>query len=648
MTLIRKINKIVLLEISVCLLLFIACDTNKRQHEKHESLISKDTLEASEFIKQGTAFLAIKVDSVLPYALKAIESSNRIKWRKGQWTGNELLAKYFQKKEQLDSAFFYFQKSLQICELHTDSFYVDILQSNLDFLKAATYNNLGQIFYASANYNLAIQNHLKALEIQDNYKTSTFTEDLGIAKNYLAINEIDSAFNIYKKVRDNALFRGDSVSLIKAHSGFGTIFYNLKDIDNSIASFDSALIISKAINYDEIYTLYSNLGGIYPLKSINDPANEDEYSKKGREYLIKALDVSDSIGIKQNQAAIRNNIGNYYRRIGQLNFAEKYYLEALEISEKNNLKDYKLTIFQALAKLYAEQGKFEMAYNYSQAALNLGDSISNSKVQIQANTQIISYEYKKQQMELKAQKDSEIQQQKNRAILAMSFAAISILLAYAFVRNIKIKKKIELQKSIIEKNIVENSFLRTRMDPHFVSNCIRSAKMFIIRSEHDGALKYLERFDNSMRNLVEMTGSDLVTLEIELNNIRNYLELEEPRIENGLEWEIIIDENVDTEDIEVPPLIFQPFVENAAIHGIKNIDKKGKILICIKNIKDRIILIIEDNGRGFKADAIKNSSKGIDLTIQRLSMFTKLNKADATIKIEHLVEGTRVIIEFNA
>ncbi|MBL0031060.1 MAG: hypothetical protein IPP27_02360 [Bacteroidetes bacterium] len=125
------------------------------------------------------------------------------------------------------------------------------------------------------------------------------------------------------------------------------------------------------------------------------------------------------------------------------------------------------------------------------------------------------------------------------------------------------------------------------------------------------------------------------------------MELEKPRITNNLEWKIDVDSDIDLEEVELPPLILQTFVENCVKHGINGIPRIGQIKIVCKKAEGRINITIEDNGTGVDLKYKNEGSQGLKLTRDRLAMFTKINNADASLEIHNLVSGTKVVISFN-
>ncbi len=189
-------------------------------------------------------------------------------------------------------------------------------------------------------------------------------------------------------------------------------------------------------------------------------------------------------------------------------------------------------------------------------------------------------------------------------------------------------------KGILKRKIkdVEMQTLRSQMNPHFLFNSLNSINSFIVQQKSREASSYLTTFSKLMRNILENSRYETISLEKELDTLKMYLELEAVRLEHKFDYEIICDKNLDLESIKIPPLIIQPFAENAIWHGLHNKKEKGLLKIVVQNEKfDVLNLKIIDDGIGRKASAllkkeqVKHKSYGIDITINRLILSNPKN-----------------------
>ena len=230
--------------------------------------------------------------------------------------------------------------------------------------------------------------------------------------------------------------------------------------------------------------------------------------------------------------------------------------------------------------------------------------------------------------------------------------------------NEKLSDKIESHKlaeveALYEKQINELKLtsLLSQMNPHFIFNALNSIKLYIIKNEAKVAAYYLNKFSKLIRKILEASTKKEVTIEEELETMNLYMTLENIRFSNEIVYTINADEKIDLEAIKVPPLVLQPFVENAIWHGLSSKKEEKKIMISINEIdKNYLEIIIEDNGIGRKASAkikseksINRKSIGINLSKDRLTNFSKALKNNYSIYYEDLEDnkkatGTKVIL----
>ncbi len=199
--------------------------------------------------------------------------------------------------------------------------------------------------------------------------------------------------------------------------------------------------------------------------------------------------------------------------------------------------------------------------------------------------------------------------------------------------------------------------MRAQMNPHFIFNVMSSIRNYMQENDLASAEKYLTSFAKLVRYTLDNSSVQEVSLEEELNALRSYAFLEMQRFEGGFHFEIINDPEIDTDEIMVPSLLLQPFVENAIKHGIDKSEGRGKILILIHKINESVAIAIEDNGIGRANSEIlnlenrgKHTSFGSRLTFERIEAFNKAYNKDIKAKIVDLLDssgkaaGTRVEI----
>ena len=216
--------------------------------------------------------------------------------------------------------------------------------------------------------------------------------------------------------------------------------------------------------------------------------------------------------------------------------------------------------------------------------------------------------------------------------------------------------KLQFQKNITD---VSLTALRAQMNPHFIFNCLNSIKLYTTQNNNEAASEYLTKFSRLIRLVMENSRDDKVLLSSELNTLQLYIEMEVMRFKEKIQYSICVEKDVETDYIEVPPLLIQPYVENAIWHGLMHKEHGGKINIDVAMSSNELLRItITDNGIGrTKAEelksktATKHKSYGMQVTAERIGLINQVYKTGATVQIEDLVDGngeasgTKVIIQ---
>lgn len=209
--------------------------------------------------------------------------------------------------------------------------------------------------------------------------------------------------------------------------------------------------------------------------------------------------------------------------------------------------------------------------------------------------------------------------------------------------------------------MLEMKALRSQMNPHFIFNSLNSIRYQIQSGQYKLASDYLLKFSKLLRLTLENSRKDVVTLAEELQLTRLYLEIEGQRFGEGFTYEIQQDEAVDEEAIELPPLLLQPYAENAVKHGLLHSQQQQRYIRIRVSQGPQLgecILEIEDNGIGRQASAamraqsgLHHNSVGMQITQERMALFQKKYGHTLTWKIDDLVhnnqpQGTRVTITY--
>jgi LytS/YehU family sensor histidine kinase len=204
------------------------------------------------------------------------------------------------------------------------------------------------------------------------------------------------------------------------------------------------------------------------------------------------------------------------------------------------------------------------------------------------------------------------------------FVLLSVLFIMAtsilIIRNYlnRFRREETYRRSLAE---LEITAIRAQMNPHFIFNAINSIYNFVLTGDRKTSASYVARFARLIRNMLEFSAQKKITLEQELNTLRLYLDIEQLRFRETFEYEILIDESIQPSSLQIVPMLFQPYVENAIWHGLSPKDGIGRLTIAIRREDEKITCVIDDNGIG-RAAASKKDQPGIS----KHAMSSKMNQ----------------------
>ncbi|MEX0363435.1 MAG: histidine kinase, partial [Allomuricauda sp.] len=207
------------------------------------------------------------------------------------------------------------------------------------------------------------------------------------------------------------------------------------------------------------------------------------------------------------------------------------------------------------------------------------------------------------------------------------------LTAFLFYRN--------NQQQKLANNLLALKSLRTQMNPHFIFNALNSVNNFIAKSDERSANRFLSDFSVLMRSVLENSEEDFIPLPKELELLELYVKLEHSRFSDKFDFSIEIDDKIDVEAFEIPPMLLQPYIENAIWHGLRYKEEKGFLKIMVGEVsKDKLKIVIEDDGIGRKRSAAlktenqkKQKSKGMGNIKKRIQILNDMHKNKVEVSI---------------
>ena len=476
---------------------------------------------------------------------------------------------------------------------------------------AVSQNSIGNIYLALKQYDLAITQFNKSLKIEEKADNK-----LGLAINYHNIGYAQEANG---------------------------------NLDKALENYNKSLEYNNAID-SEIGRMicYNSIGAIY-LKQ----EKFDEAEPIINDALKKSLELKDQFYIASSYI----NLGQLETELKQLKSAEKNLTKALEISETYNLRSSVAESSKLLSELNKRNKKFDIALDYYKKAVEIENTILTEQNLQYVNDIAMAYENENKNNQIKAlaskNEAAELLLEKNKKLFLYSILALALLIVTLII--ILRTRALKQEKQILT---LEQDMLRSQMNPHFIFNSLNSIKLYIINNEKENAVYYLNKFSKLIRKFLIASKEKETSLEDELETMKLYMNIENIRFSNEIDFTINVDENINTEITKVPSLILQPFIENALWHGLSPKPKDKKIeLNVFKNSNDYITFEIIDNGIGRIASKrikdnkkLKRKSVGIDITKARLANFSKAFPNSYTLDIEDLYNhetpsGTKVLLK---
>ncbi|MCO6161920.1 histidine kinase [Flavobacterium sp. NRK F7] len=315
-------------------------------------------------------------------------------------------------------------------------------------------------------------------------------------------------------------------------------------------------------------------------------------------------------------------------------------------SEKGNTKEVKNSLNQLVAYYKSKGDDKESVLLYDDFLNHFDDIVAADSSLIEDKVFQISEKKILQLEKEKALKD-ELISKKNRfnyfliGSLALLFIFFALIVKALYAIKTK-NKKIALQS------------LRREMNPHFIFNSLNSVNQFISENKELEANKYLSSYSHLMRNMMENSNKDFISISNELEQLKKYLALEHLRFQDQFEYQISIDEQIDTEVTFIPNMILQPHLENAIWHGLRYKEGKGNLLLQFQLLTKKVQITIEDDGIGLtQSQALKtvnqkvHQSRGTTNTLERIKLLNELYKMNISFSItekEAPETGTIVVI----
>lgn len=531
---------------------------------------------------------------------------------------------------------------------------------------AGCYNSVGVNQMRLGNYPEAIESYLKAEAIFEKTNNPEYfamvSSNIGLVYSRMEEFEKDleyqqKAYRIYQQV-DNKF------GMINCLGNLGNTYDNLDNLDRALEFYNRSIVMGKEFNFPRnVASGLTNSAGVFIQQS--------RY-KEAAEALTQAVPFYEKAGDKSAAAVAYGNLARMYdeatveelKKAG-LKFtdknaeAEKYFRLALQSAKDAADKTQIYRGLTSLSSFFETKKDFKNAFDFYKQSIVMRDSIQSDRKKKEIERLQMQAEFDKREALLVAEHEKEqalSEAEVNQAeFMRKVYASGGILLAAGgillFVQYKRRRDAMEKKHdALLQAEITETEMkaLRSQMNPHFIFNALNSINDSIQKLDTEKASYFTIRFAKLMRMVLENSEQKEITLRDELAALEMYLQVEKLRLDNKFDYSILVDENIDSDNLFVPPLILQPFAENSIWHGITPKAGRGKINIVINKENDMLRCIIEDDGIG-RAKTNGNiepgrQSLGMKITADRIKLLNKLRNTHASFHISDKEQGVHAEI----
>jgi len=530
---------------------------------------------------------------------------------------------------------------------------------------AMCHEKMGELFAIRGNFSEALNWYQSAIRLKEGLlgeqqirarRDASFAlfVNESFASTYLKMGRLYKDWNrpelAIEHFRQSLVFSRDAGfqrSQAEALTELGDIYLVLNRPDSTLAFYHTARETYEIMEYRPgLAEGYKSMGDFHFSQNAFDEAMRS-YGQS--QQMFAALEMPAKL------AAVLILQGNALLNNQALQQAIEKYQEGMSLAGEMNLPRLKMIAYQGLSEVYSGLGEFEKAFSYYKNFHEIKDqlfTLETNRQIAEIEAQFESVQNRQQLLLLQREKELvEEKQARSRLMLLLLIGLIVLLALFVllYLRQNRLKTRHDRMQ-------LQQKLFRSQMNPHFIFNSLGSIQSSIMNEESDKAVKYLSRFSKLMRNILDSSENENLPLSKEIATIENYLELQKVRFPHKFDYRISGTENLEAESIYIPPMLAQPFIENALEHGIKTMPTKGLINVNFRLAGNLLTIEIEDNGIGRQKarEILQNNdkdhkSRAIDITRRRIDLLNRKSKRGIGFDIIDLTDdsghatGTRVV-----
>lgn len=615
-----------------------------------------------------------------------IEVTSEDNW-KSKRSKNANFTKRF--NQMIDSADAYLKKDAE----KSIKFVGDALNVNISPSQSAeAHELLGDIYTYWKQFDLAISAYKISLQ-----NAEMPSAKLKLAKAYENNGDYEESITAYKGLNERDLSNYQKAVL---YEGIGDANLKLKDITKAITSYEEGLKIAKRhLIAPKVTDLNSKIAQAYNVKgdkitakgffdnsldlaskenkkrSLEEKIKVAEFNSENQDYeseielrkqALEDIEDIERDSVIPNESPLTSQKQNY--KIGNALIMQNRNDDAIpfleesrkEADKKGDLvvgKDATRKLSEALIKKGDTEEGLAMIENYE----NIVDELYAKKEQEISQAARFSRNLAIQQNRITALESDralsrstyELTEERNKRQQLIIYSLIGGLVLL-IITGFMMYKYIKQQR--LANNLLALKSLRSQMNPHFIFNALNSVNSFIATNDERTANKYLSDFSHLMRSVLENSEEDFIPLKKEIELLDLYTKLEHFRFQDKFDYAINVDESIDVDEFQIPPMLLQPYIENAVWHGLRYKTEKGHLNIDIRpKSKDEIAIIITDDGIGRErskalktANQKKQNSKGMNNIKKRVAILNEMYKDKVDVTIDDFQDlndsGTKVVV----
>lgn len=599
---------------SLVLTLLISCHVSEDREQLPAETNRMDSIKIMELRTKWKRSLYENPDSILAVANEMTAFGIKAQNSEAIYLGKNMLASYYSKMGDYHKAI----------ELHNENMII-----NEDFPERhfAILNNLGNIYIKTGDFERALETHLKGLksaEASPDLEKRT-TSLLNLAGVYSHLDKKDESLDFAQKAFK--LSHTANLQAVKMQSA-----YQIAEVYLALKNDSLALIYA-----DSVMSVASRLKTAFGINKAREIQAKALASQGKLSIAIEVIRRSKVYYKKNNNIdqVILQSIAeaSILERLGQVSQAEDVILQILPEASQRDQKEQLWKLYKLLANVQDRQGKFKISYDNYRKYKQYQDSVVSIEKNEAIERMATEYETEKKEAKIASlSQQAEIQalqiRQKNQTIIIVIVLIVLILVIIYFIvmqqNSIRRRKQIE----------VEQRFLRSQLNPHFISNALVAVQSSLLKNDVDSAGSYLSTFSRLMREILENSREERISIDDEISMLRDYLEIHKKRLKDQLYYTIQVEENIDTEFDTIPPMFIQPFVENAIEHGEAPTHEKMKIDITLLKENNFITVKVKDNGGGL-GENNENRSLSTKIIRERIALFNQALKEKISLVIEN-------------